>query len=158
MLFIYPFVSYPLVFFFFISCFVFIFLKTFMCMGVLLTCMSVHHMRAWYLQRPEEDTRTGVNHSWEPPCERWELSLVLCKSSHSATPSALQVFFLVLGSKSRACTLSVLELYTLSLWASWRVKQVWFQSWVSIYIYNLQSSQFAFHSNDILNSWFLGLL
>lgn len=43
------FISYPLVFSFFISCFVFIFLKTFICIGVLLTCVSVHCMRALYV-------------------------------------------------------------------------------------------------------------
>lgn len=43
-----------------------------MCMGVLSTCTSVHHLYAWSPQRAEEGTRcpgTGGPHSWGPPSE-----------------------------------------------------------------------------------------
>ena len=43
----------------------------FMCMGVLLTYMSVHHVCVWYPQRPKTEVRspeTGVTDSCEPPC------------------------------------------------------------------------------------------
>lgn len=38
-----------------------------MCMHVLLACIFVCHMHAWYLQRPEEAVGTGVTESYELP-------------------------------------------------------------------------------------------
>lgn len=32
--------------------------KKFMCIAVLSVCLSVHHMHAWYNQRPEESIRS----------------------------------------------------------------------------------------------------
>lgn len=35
-----------------------IFLFLLMCMSVLLTCVSMHHIHAWYPQKPEKDIRS----------------------------------------------------------------------------------------------------
>lgn len=50
----------------------------FMCMGVLQTCMSVHHVHTWCLWRSEENVRfpiTEVTDGFEPPCRCWKLNL-----------------------------------------------------------------------------------
>jgi hypothetical protein len=47
-------------------------------MDVLPACMSVHHLHACYLQRPEEDIGfpgLGVTDGCEPPCGYWEPNL-----------------------------------------------------------------------------------
>ena len=51
-----------------------------MCMGVLPTCMSFHHMLAWCFQRPEEGfefPETKVIDGCELPFDCWELNLGL---------------------------------------------------------------------------------
>ena len=51
-----------------------------MCMNVLLACLSVYHMHAWSLQKPEEGIRTpgtGVTDGCETPCGCWEFHLGL---------------------------------------------------------------------------------
>jgi hypothetical protein len=49
-----------------------------LCAGVLPACMSVHHIHAWWLQRPEEksidSSGTGVADSWEASCGSWDLN------------------------------------------------------------------------------------
>ena len=60
------------------------YLLIFMCMNVLPTCVDVHHVCTWYLQKSEESTRspgTGVTDSWDLPQWLWGSNLVLCKSS-----------------------------------------------------------------------------
>ena len=48
-----------------------------MVIGILPTCMSVHHLHAWSLWRPEEDARypaNGVIDRSKPPCGFLELN------------------------------------------------------------------------------------
>ena len=55
----------------------FIHLLVYVCVCVLSTCMSVHHVCAWCLKKPEDDVRThgtGVTDSCEPPDVCWELN------------------------------------------------------------------------------------
>lgn len=46
-------------------------------------------MCAWCLLNPEEgfwSPKTGVAHSWEPPCGCWDLNQILCKGSKCSSP------------------------------------------------------------------------
>lgn len=74
------------------SCFSFLFFNEnlFTCMGLLpvcarkFICMSVSHMQAWCLWRPEEvigSPRTGLKSSCEQPRGYWKLNHVPWKSS-----------------------------------------------------------------------------
>jgi E3 ubiquitin-protein ligase NEDD4 len=48
-----------------------------MCMNVLLARMSVYHVGAWCLWRPDESagsSETGLTDDCEPPCRCWELN------------------------------------------------------------------------------------
>jgi hypothetical protein len=46
----------------------------FICVGILDSCMSVHCVCAWCLQRTKEvgSPRTGIRNGCEPPCGYWE--------------------------------------------------------------------------------------
>lgn len=48
-----------------------------MCMGVLFTCMSMHHLHSWCLQKPEgviESPESRVMDSYELLCGGWEFN------------------------------------------------------------------------------------
>lgn len=50
-----------------------------MCMGVFPTFMSVHHMHAWYMQRPQEgigSPGTGLSDGFDFSCRYWQLNPV----------------------------------------------------------------------------------
>lgn len=66
-----------------------------MYLGILPTCMPVHHMHAVPTQARRGGIRssgTGVNDSCEPPCEYWEQNLSLLKKQPmlEITDSSLQ--------------------------------------------------------------------
>lgn len=53
------------------------YLLYFVCVSVLLICMSVHHLHLWYPERAEERVRSpdnGFRDSYEPPCRCLELN------------------------------------------------------------------------------------
>jgi hypothetical protein len=59
-------------------------------MSVLSSCMSVHHMYAWCLQRSEEGImapRTGVTDNFELPWRYWELDLGPLKEQQALLPT-----------------------------------------------------------------------
>lgn len=56
----------------------------FLCINVLLTCMSVHYVYAWYPWRSEEDVRSPENGAvdwFKQPFGCWESSQVPCRGS-----------------------------------------------------------------------------
>lgn len=62
-----------------------------MCVGVLFTCMSMHHVCAWCPHKSEEGVRSlcrNWNYDCDPTCGASNGTSVLCMSMHCSSPVA----------------------------------------------------------------------